>query len=76
MFFFINIHCYNYTVKLKEKQIQMAIVSSSITSWDNNDLGEVDADETFEMTAVDLGLSVKWANITVVSSNGYILSHV
>lgn len=35
---------YSYTVNLKEKQIQMAIVSSSITSWDNNDLGEVDAD--------------------------------
>lgn len=60
---------YSYTVNLKEKQIQMAIVSSQITSWDNNDLGEVDADETFEMTAVDLGLSVKWGSCNLGASS-------
>ena len=62
---------YSYTVNLKEKQIQMAIVSSSITSWDNNDLGEVDADESFEMTAVDLGLSVKWGSCSLGASQLY-----
>ena len=65
-------HSYSYTLVLKEKLVKMTASSLKISNWKNNDCGEVDADETYEMTAVDLGLSVKWGscNLGAKSATG------
>ena len=55
-------YSHNYTLTVKEKELEVAIESDKITDWTDEDGNIGDAnEEVFKMTAVDLGLSVKWA---------------
>lgn len=64
-------YSHNYTLTVKEKELEVITESEKITDWtDDNDEGNIgDAnEEVFEITAVDLGLSVKWGSCSLGAS--------
>jgi len=54
-------YSYSYTLNVKESKVEIDVESDNITDWTDEEATGDAEEDVFKMTAVDLGLSVKWA---------------